>query len=127
MKALLDTHVWLWYLLGDKRLARAHRRIIEDNRSSLWLSSVSVWEAHLLIERERISVSKPAAVWIDEALRALALREAPLTFAIAMRSRTLTLHEDLADRFIAATALEGGMTLLTSDDRLRGCRELPCL
>ena len=43
MKVLLDTHIWLWYLLGDERLPAEHRRTIEDRQVELWLSAISLW------------------------------------------------------------------------------------
>ena len=47
------------------------------------------------------------------------LREAPLTRAVAVRSRTLPLrHEDPADRFLAATAAVYDLKLVTADERL---------
>ena len=45
--------------------------------------------------------------------------EAPLTHAVAIRSRQLMLpHQDPADRFIAATALEYNLTLMKADNTL---------
>jgi PIN domain nuclease of toxin-antitoxin system len=116
MKAMLDTHVWLWYLLGDERLSPRIREIIGDDEVELWLSPVSIWEAHLLIERERLPVTEPPSLWVKKALRLLPVREASLTFAIAVRSRAVSLtHQDPVDRFIAATAPEMSLPLLTVD------------
>ena len=127
MTALLDTHTWIWYLRASSRLGRVHRRIIENESSELWLSPVSIWEAHLLIENGRLKVGEPPAAWIRSSLHALRVKEAPLTFAIAERSRSVHLpHDDPADRFIAATAIEMKLTLLTQDERLLECRELKC-
>lgn len=107
MKVLLDTHVWRWYLLGDNKLSRAERRIIEDETTDLVLSSMSIWEAHLLIEKNRQPVDEPPGVWIKNALRILQVREAGVTFVIALGSRSLAgAHQDPADHFIAATAIE---------------------
>jgi PIN domain nuclease of toxin-antitoxin system len=56
------------------------------------------------------------------------VREAPLTFAIAEQSRLVSLpHQDPADRFIAATAIEMKIPLVTSDERLTQCESLRCL
>jgi len=128
MKVLLDTHVWLWYLLGDPQMSQTHRTLIEDEGTDLYLSSISVWEAHLLIEKQRLPVTDGPREWIAQALRALQVRESGITFGIAMRSRSLALdYQDPADRFIAATAIETKMPLLTVDERLRACPELRCL
>jgi len=128
VKVLLDTHIWLWYLLGDDRLSRTHRNIIDDETVDLSLSSISIWEAHLLIEKQRLPVTEAPGVWIWNALQTLQVREAGITFAIALRSRSLALsHQDPADRFIGATSIELKAPLLTADERLRACSDLHCL
>jgi len=128
VKVLLDTHIWLWYLLGDDRLSQSHRNIIDDETVDLSLSSISIWEAHLLIEKERLPVNEAPGVWIRNALRTLQVREAGITFAIALRSRSLALsHQDPADRFIGATSIEMKAPLLTVDERLRVCPDIHCL
>lgn len=61
-------------------------------------------------------------------MKALSVREAPFTFAIAQRSRTLPLpHADPADRFIAATAAEMKIPLLTADPHLLRCPDIQCV
>lgn len=36
MKLLLDTHIWLWYLLGDQRLSNQLKIAIADaNRAKI--------------------------------------------------------------------------------------------
>ena len=128
MKVLLDTHVWLWYSLADDRLSQTHRNIIEDENTELFLSPISIWETHLLIEKNRLPVNEAPGVWIQKALRALPVREAGISFAIALRSRSLTVeHQDPADRFIAATAIEMKASLLTADARLLACGAIGCL
>lgn len=115
MKALLDTHIWLWFLLGDDRLSGTHRAIMEDDRSELFLSSISIWEMMMLVERKRVSIAGDVRSWLQSALTLLPLAEAPLTFDIEQRSQRLTLpHEDPADRSIVVTAAEMEMPLLTA-------------
>ena len=128
MRVLLDTHIWLWYLLAGERLSDGHRACIQDPENEIWLSPISIWEAHLLIERGRLPIVQPPLQWVSSALQALPVNQAPLTFPIAMRSRQIrALHEDPTDRFLAATAIEMKLVLLTADERLLGCQELHCL
>jgi PIN domain nuclease of toxin-antitoxin system len=87
-----------------------------------------VWEAHVLIERGRLPVIDPPDVWLQKALALLPVREASLSFAVAVRSRALPVsHRDPADRFITAAAIGMKLVLLTSDERLRACPELDCI
>ena len=41
---LLDTHVFLWWLDGDKRLTRRPRRLIQTEDNEILVSAASVWE-----------------------------------------------------------------------------------
>lgn len=119
MKLLLDTHIWLWALLDPDRLSPAVRAALASSENELWLSPISVWEAHLLAERGRVRIDSSPAEWVERMVRALPRREASLTTDIAVASRRLALsHEDPADRFIAATAQVLGLTLVTADARL---------
>lgn len=48
------------------------------------------------------------------------IKEAPLTHEIAVLSTQLPLHQDPADRFLAATAQVLDLVLATADQRLLG-------
>ena len=124
MKLLLDTHIWLWALLDPDRLSPAVRAALASSENELWLSPISVWEAHLLAECGRVRVDSAPAEWVTRMVRALPRREAALTHDIAVASRRLALsHEDPADRFLAATAQVLGLTLVTADARLTASTE----
>jgi PIN domain nuclease of toxin-antitoxin system len=120
VRLLLDTHIWLWALLEPERLDAPTVRRLDRSDSELWLSPISVWEAHLLAERGRLELDRPPAMWIDDALRRVPLRDAPLNRDVAFRSRSVGLdHNNPADRFLAATAAVYDLVLLTADDRMR--------
>lgn len=119
MKLLLDTHIWLWALLEPERLSPAVRTALQSPDNQIWLSPISVWEALVLAERGRLTISTTAAEWVQRMVQAIPRREAPLSHDIAVMSRQLALpHHDPADCFLAATALVMGLTLVTADERL---------
>lgn len=125
MRLLLDTHIWVWSLLEPDRLSRRVRAALEDPEAELWLSAISVWELVLLIEGGRVRVRGEPGIWVQGALRASPFREAPLTHAVALESRRVSLpHRDPADRFLAATARLLDLALVTADARLLAAR--PC-
>ena len=129
MKLLLDTHIWIWSVASPARLSRKVATALSSGRNELWLSPVSVWELLVLVEKGSLKLDRPAAAWVDAALQAPgSLRDAPLTREIAIESRRVPLaHQDPADRFIAATAVVNGLTLVTADERLLGVPGLPTL
>lgn len=128
LRLLLDTHVWVWALLQPDQIAGDTSAVLEDTSNELWLSPVSVWELLMLVERGRVKLDRPPREWVSEALDAWPIRDAPLNRAVALRSRSVELqHEDPADRFIASTALEYDLVLVTRDARLLASREVTVL
>ncbi len=126
MKLLLDTHIWLWSLREPGRLGRRLRKELTDPGNELWLSPVSTWEALLLAAKGRIRLHGDLGAWLARATAPL--REAPLTHEIVLAAQQLPLpHPDPADRFLAASALVLGLTLVTADERLLGLGEIATL
>jgi PIN domain nuclease of toxin-antitoxin system len=129
LKLLLDTHIWVWGSLEPQRLsARVGRELVKPE-NEIWLSAVSVWELRLLHDKGRLKLIPDAVSWIFDNLNRLRIREAPLTFEVALAIPSLKLpHNDPADGFIAATAKVFGLTLVTADEqiaRLPGIDVLP--
>jgi PIN domain nuclease of toxin-antitoxin system len=128
LKILLDTHIWLWYLLGDRKLSIELQQIISSEINEIWLSPISVWETLILAEKGRIELDSDPSTWIKRYLRILDVKEARLTYEIVMLSRQLELsHQDPVDRFIAATAVHLDLILATVDTRLTGFSWLPTI
>ncbi len=116
LKLLLDTHIWLWGLREPNRLVPRTLSELRDTTNEIWLSPISTWEALLLHTKGKIHLSVDLVEWLAESTAGM--REAPLTHEIALVAQQLNLHQDPADRFIAATAMVLGLTLVTADERL---------
>lgn len=125
MKLLLDTHIWLWSLSDPARLGKRVLRELNDPANELWLSPISTWEALTLNAKGRIELPEDLGRWVTRATAML--REAPLTHEIALAARRLPLHNDPADRFLAATAQVLQLTLVTADAKLLGLGDIPTL
>ena len=116
MKLLLDTHIWLWSVLDPKKLGKRLTAELKKEDNELWLSPISTWEALTLNYKGRIHLAGDLAQWLARATAGI--REAPFTHEIALLARRLTLHQDPADRILAATAGVLDLTLVTADKRL---------
>jgi PIN domain nuclease of toxin-antitoxin system len=128
VKLLLDTHIWLWSLLEPEKLSRTVARELRNSQNELWLSPVSVWEVLVLSDKGRIILDGGALAWIEKAMAAAPLREAPFTHDVAVATARVVLpHRDPADRFLAATAQVYGLTLVTSDGNLAESKDLAVL
>jgi PIN domain nuclease of toxin-antitoxin system len=128
LKFLLDTHIWLWNSLQPNRLSARVARELDNPENELWLSPVSLWELRLLCDKGRVRLFPDAVNWINESLVRTSIREAPLTFEIALAVSSLNLpHNDPADGFIAATAKVFGLTLVTADEQLAKLTDITVL
>jgi PIN domain nuclease of toxin-antitoxin system len=120
---VLDTHVWLWWVAQAPELPRRVARLIEARieDEAVFVSSISVWEIALLVQRQRLQLSMPVSEWIRQAEALAAIRFAPVDNHIALSSVLLPppLHPDPADRIIVATALQLRASLVTKDRKLR--------
>lgn len=117
---VLDTHVWIWMVEGD-RTALSPPAIEAIERASrggaVRVSAISVWEVAMLEAKGRISLSRPLDDWVHAALRAPGVRLLPLSPEIAIESARLpgAPHGDPADRILMASARHLGGRLATCD------------
>ena len=69
MRLLLDTHIWIG-LTDPARIKPKVRAALVHRNAELWLSSISVWEALVLIRKGTVRVKdSEASRWIGEALK----------------------------------------------------------
>jgi PIN domain nuclease of toxin-antitoxin system len=124
---LLDTHLWLWWLLGQPRLAGRERDALDQFAAAgapPGLSAISLWEAQLLAARGRLSVSEPITHWLPTAAAPETVTLLPLDVAttLALDRLPKSFHGDPADRIIVATARAHDLPLATADAAIRRSR-----
>jgi PIN domain nuclease of toxin-antitoxin system len=117
---VLDTHVLIWLATDERPLGKKSRAVYDQSFASgeLTVSAVSYWELGMLVAKGRLGVAHAPASY-RERIGEAGIRELPLTGDIAILAAALEgLHGDPADRFIAATAIAHGATLMTADRNL---------
>jgi PIN domain nuclease of toxin-antitoxin system len=121
MKLLIDTHIWLWSLLEPKRLSRRVAQALLKPTNEIWVSPISAWEILVLCRKGRLVLQPDASGWLAAALARTPLKQAPITQEVVMATEKVTLpHRDPADHFLAASAQNYGLTLITADENLLG-------
>ena len=126
MKLLLDTHVWIWQILGEDRLPRKFKDLLSQKDHEIFFSPISAWEILILERKRKLFLGNHPVQLIRDALKNFPMKEAPLNTEVAIVSRELKLpHDDPADRFLAATALVYDLKILTVDKVLKKARGVP--
>ena len=67
-KLILDTHILIWYIEGIN-LSEPQVELIDKMRekSSVYISAISIWEIALLVSKDRIALSIDIDEWIQRA------------------------------------------------------------
>jgi len=115
---ILDTHIWIWNVQGDKRLSKEHLNLIrEHEKDEKGISAISLWEVAKAVELKRLNFSIPIEDWFSIALNQSGIALLPLTSSIAVESTKLpgNFHKDPFDQLIVATARIFDVPLITVD------------
>lgn len=116
MRALLDTHSYLWWTLDDRRLSEPARSLIADGSNELLVSVASAWELAIKASLGRIAAPEPIDEFLPDSLARNGFRPLAIELAHALRvSRLPTIHGDPFDRLLIAQALVEGVPIVTSD------------
>jgi PIN domain nuclease of toxin-antitoxin system len=128
-RPLLDTHVWVWWMLGDPRLPARERDRLDGlpAASRPLLADISLWEVALLVQSGRLQLVDDLEAWLRIAASPAAVAVQPITSAtvVAMTKLPTSFHQDPADRLIVATARALDVPLATHDTRIRRSRLVP--
>lgn len=115
MRLLLDTHVGLWAITDDPRLAAEARRLILAPANQIHVSAASIWEIAIKhgLRKQGMPISGNAALeWFIKAGYTLL----PVSAEHAALVEILpTHHTDPFDRILVAQALAEPMRLMTHD------------
>ena len=68
MKLLLDTHSFLWFIMGSPKLSERVRLLIENNGNDKLLSTVSLGEMAIKQSLGKLSLGMPFDVLIPQQL-----------------------------------------------------------
>lgn len=117
---VLDTHIWIWWVDGNKRLTEKHQEYLEEYQSQgLGVSIISCWEVAKLVEKNRLFFSCSVSEWLEGALSYPGVQLLNLTLPIVVDSTQLSgFHSDPFDQIIVATARNYGCHLLTVDTKI---------
>lgn len=119
---ILDTHVWLWWLLGDGALKSFERKALDGLAESgeISISWVTIWETEMLERKGRIALEPNIFDWMEIATTPEVSKIIPVNTAVVLAQRKLpkSFHSDPADRLITSTSMLTEYPLATYDRRI---------
>ncbi len=120
MKALLDTHAFLWWVTEDSRLSSTARNIITDSANQLFLSTASAWEIVIKARLGKLTLPEPPEIYIPNRLKVNRFESLSIDLIHALQVVNLPdLHKDPFDRIIIAQSQVEKMPILTLDSQIK--------
>ncbi|MFL6282422.1 MAG: type II toxin-antitoxin system VapC family toxin [Pyrinomonadaceae bacterium] len=116
MRLLLDTHAFLWFIMGSPNLSATARALIEDQASERFLSAASLWEMAIKLSTGKLTLSAPFDLLIPRQLGLNSIELLSIEVAHAAVISTLPFHHrDPFDRLIVAQAIVENMPIVSVD------------
>ncbi len=119
MKLLLDTHIFLWLISGDRQLLSTWRDSICNRDNESYLSVVSLWEVTVKYQLGKLPLPEPPEIYLPKQrdrhlISSLSLEESSVT----QLANLPLLHRDPFDRMLICQALDRGLTIVTVDPKI---------
>jgi len=119
MKLLLDTHVFLWWILGSPRLPQRVKQIIADPKHTVVLSAVSVWEMVIKAKLGKLRLPAQPEVFIPAQIHGSAFEVLPIHLRHVLNILKLPdIHQDPFDRLLVTQAKMEKLAILSADRNL---------
>ncbi|MFI5178522.1 MAG: type II toxin-antitoxin system VapC family toxin [Vicinamibacterales bacterium] len=116
MNLLLDTHAFLWWLEGHRKLGRRARTAIEQAEAGVWISAASAWEIAIKVGLGRLELDEPPEACLPREMERSGFQPLAVSVAHALAVRALPPHHaDPFDRLLVVQAEAEGLTLVTAD------------
>ena len=115
MKALLDTHTFIWWLKDDPSLSSLARQTVTNPDVEIFVSAATIWE---IATKIRIGKLDPAPFQngIEAEILAESFSAIPVTPAHAEKAGYLDhKHKDPFDRMLIAQALVEGLVIISNE------------
>ena len=116
MKALLDTHVFLWWVTADPRLSEKAVSFIAKKDNTIYFSAASCWEIAIKAKLGKLHLPGNNMDFIGEQLIINHISSLAITIGHAMQVYKLPdHHRDPFDRILAAQAQWEKIPIITAD------------
>ena len=105
MRLLLDTHVFLWFLLDDPKLRVSTRNLIGDPKNDIEVSPATYWEIAIKIALRKYVLPEPFEVFMEREIAFNDFHILPIAVKHVAALTTMPFyHRDPFDRLLVAQA-----------------------
>jgi len=116
VRLLLDTHAFLWWLDGDRRLPARIRGVIAEAANEVLVSAASVWEITTKARLGKLPGATEVAADVPACIASQGFVPLPITVHHAQRAGALAgRHRDPFDRMLIVQAQGEGLPIASNE------------
>lgn len=120
MRYLLDTHIFLWWILDQPKLSEAMKHVIAAPENDIYVSAASAWEMIIKSAVGKLSLPPSPEEFIRNQLRINRMFPLPISIEHALTIvRLPMIHKDPFDRMLIAQTMYEGLVLITDDPMIK--------
>lgn len=117
MNLLLDTHIFLWFITGDKQIPQDIIELIGDIKNKRWISIASIWEIVIKLSLKKLEIIGGFQT-IEDFLDNNDVEILPINFNHTKTLLSLPLlHSDPFDRIIISQSISEKLNLISKDKK----------
>lgn len=119
MDLLLDTHVFMWWMMNDKKLSQHAKNLINNADNTCYVSTISAWEMTIKVAIGKLNLAKPAAELFKEQMQLNGFKQLDIALShIEIVANLPMHHRDPFDRLLIAQTQAEKLTLISADTTL---------
>ena len=119
MRALLNTHAFIWWVTDDSQLSANARNVIADSGNILFLSVVSAWEIVIKNKLGKLTLPEPVEQYIPGRLAINRFESLPIQMSHVLQVASLpSIHRDPFDRILIAQSQVENLPIVTIDQQI---------
>ncbi len=120
MKAILDTHAFLWWVLDNPKLSGIARDFIVDPDNTIYLSAVSGWEMAIKCSIGKLTLPDQPDSFVRQQLEINNFSPLPIQMNHGLYVHELPeIHKDPFDRLLIAQSIIENLLLISTDSVLK--------
>jgi len=116
MRYLIDTHIFLWWLNGDKKISDSLQRILENPQIQIYVSVATLWEISIKHALGKL----PLKTTLSEMISVSGFELLSITGVHVLELEKLPLlHNDPFDRMLIAQTKAEHFIFITVDAKIK--------
>ncbi len=120
MKYLLDTHVFIWFMMKPEKISDRVLNILKDEDADISISTISFWEIAIKYQCKKIRLGKINPLHlphIAEQYNFNLLNPEPYDYVSISQIPIKENHHDPFDRMLIQQAIRNNLVLLSKDEK----------